>query len=202
MILRIRAFVIALLCIGLTVSTKTDVQVVAQESGISNIVIPVSLYLLDDERGRLSSPSNNMGLIIIIDKVNDIWAQAGIRFDIKYIGRITVPGDIIREIINGNYGPFLKGRDTEFQIPKPSEINIFYAKEVGLLNGITLGKNTIIIKDSHTSQSERVTAHELGHILKLEHVLDDKSRLMYPGTKGTALTGKEIKAARDIARNR
>ena len=48
-----------------------------------------------------------MGLIIVFDKVNEIWAQAGIRFDIKYIGRITVPTNIIREIVNGNYKPCL-----------------------------------------------------------------------------------------------
>ena len=48
-----------------------------------------------------------MRLIIVFDKVNEIWAQAGIRSDIKYIGRITFPTNIIREIVNGNYKPFL-----------------------------------------------------------------------------------------------
>jgi hypothetical protein len=78
---------IALFCIETTVSIKSDVKSFAQESDISNIAIPVSLYLLDDEKGRLSIPSNDMRLIIVFDKVKEIWAQAGIRFDIKYIGR-------------------------------------------------------------------------------------------------------------------
>jgi len=81
---------IALYCIGATVSIKSHVKSFAQESDISNIAIPVSVYLLDDEKGRLSSPSNNMRLIIVFDKVNEIWAQAGIRFDIQYIEVITV----------------------------------------------------------------------------------------------------------------
>ena len=98
---------IALFCIGATVSIKFHVKSFAQESDISNTAMPVSLYLLDDEKGRLSSPSNNMRLIIVFDKANEIWAQAGIRFDIKYIGRITFPTNIIREIVNGNYKPFL-----------------------------------------------------------------------------------------------
>jgi hypothetical protein len=82
---------IALFCIGATVSIKSHVRSFVQESDISNIAIPVSLYLLNDKKGRLSSPSNNMRLIIVFDKVNEIWAQAGIRFDIKYIVRVTVP---------------------------------------------------------------------------------------------------------------
>jgi hypothetical protein len=189
--------IIAFFCFGVTVSIKSNDNSFAQENDVSNLVIPVSLYLLDDEKGRLSSPSNNKRLIIIFDRVNEIWSQAGIRFDIKYIGRIVVPTNIIREIVNGNYKPFLKGRDVEFQVPSASEINIIYAKEVGLLNGITLDNNVIIIKDSPGFLNERVTAHELGHALNLDHVHDDKSRLMYPGTQGTALTTEEIKAARN-----
>jgi hypothetical protein len=71
-----------------------------------------------------------------------------------------------------------------------------------LLNGVTLDKNIVIIKDSPGSQTGRVTAHELGHIFNLDHVHGDKSMLMYPGTEGTALTHKEIKAARNIAKDR
>ena len=202
MILRMTPLLIALFSIGATVSIKFHVKSFAQESDISNIAIPVSLCLLDDEKGRLSSPSNNMRLIIVFDKVNEIWAQAGIRSDIKYIGRITFPTNIIREIVNGNYKPFLKGRDSEFKVPKPSEINIFYAKEVGLLNEVILDKNIVIIRDSPGSQTGRVTAHELGHIFNLDHVHGDKTMLIYPGTEGTALTHKEIKAARNIAKDR
>jgi hypothetical protein len=55
---------------------------------------------------------------------------------------------------------FSKGRDSEFQVPGPSEIDIFYAKEVGLLNEVTLDKNIVIIKDSPGYQTGRVTAYE------------------------------------------
>lgn len=44
---------IALFFIGATVSIKSHVKSFAQESDISNIAIPVSLYLHDDEKGRL-----------------------------------------------------------------------------------------------------------------------------------------------------
>lgn len=106
MILRIAPLIIDLFCFGATVSIKSHVKSFAQESDISNIAIPVSLHLLDGEKGRLLSPRNNMRLIIVFDKVNEIWSQAGIRFDIKYIGVITVQTNIIREIVNGNYKPF------------------------------------------------------------------------------------------------
>jgi len=72
---------------------------------------------------------------------------------------------------------------------------------VGLLNGVTLDKNIVIIKDSPGSQTCRATEQELGHIFNLDHVHGDKFMLMYPGTEGTALTHKEIKAPRNIAKD-
>jgi predicted Zn-dependent protease len=46
---------------------------------------------------------------------------------------------------------------------------------------------------------ERVTSHEIGHILGLHHVLDNSDRLMYSGTNGMALSEEEITVARYAA---
>ena len=73
---------------------------------------------------------------------------------------------------------------------------------MGLLNRVTLDTNIVIIKDSPGSQTGRVTTHELGHIFNLDNVHGDKAMLMYLGTEGTAITHKEIKAARNIANDR
>lgn len=50
--------------------------------------------------------------------------------------------------------------------------------------------------DEPSVPDERVSSHEIGHILGLHDVLDDSSRLMLSGTDGTALTAPEIAIAR------
>lgn len=190
---------IVICSILLSLGLLGDRSAIAQSGRLSLISIPISVYILDDQRGKLSSQSRNERMIVIFDRVNKIWAQAGIEFEIKYIGRITLPPAIIRELVNGNHKPFLKGRDDDFKVPNPSLFNAYYASSIGLLNGLTIGDDLILVTDSRDIQTYRVTAHELGHLLGLGHVHDDDLRLMYPGTKGTVLTNQEIKTVRDSA---
>ena len=53
--------------------------------------------------------------------------------------------------------------------------------------------------DAPSVHDERVTSHEIGHILALHHVLDDPGRLMFSGTNGTALSEEEVIVARYAA---
>ena len=139
---------------------------------------------------------------MIVQKANEIWAQAGIKFEIQYIGRIVLPSTIIRELANGNHDSFLNGSNLDFQIPSPSLFNVYYAKSIGFLNGVNISGDQILVTDSQDVQTFRVTAHEFGHLLKLGHVHDDINRLMYPGTQGTVLTVDEIKTTRDSAKSK
>ena len=53
--------------------------------------------------------------------------------------------------------------------------------------------------DTPSVYDERVTSHEIGHILGLHHVLDDAGRLLYSGTNGMSLTEEEQAVARYAA---
>ena len=55
------------------------------------------------------------------------------------------------------------------------------------------------VTDTPSVHHERVTSHEIGHILGLHHTLDDSGRLMFPGTNGMELTVEEITVARYVA---
>ena len=100
----------AVLCIGAETVTKTD------NALLPYLSLPISVYILDDRNGELSSTRTTEQLLEVFQKVNEIWLQAGIKFEIKYIGRIELSTDILKELTNGNYNPFLTGMDHEFQI--------------------------------------------------------------------------------------
>lgn len=199
MSLRITSTSLAIILVLVINGFSTNSLALAQNEQSKIITIPVSVYLLDDQRGKLSSKSRNERMIVIFEKVNKVWEQAGISFQIKYIGRIVLPTEIMRQLVNGNHKPFLKGRNVDFQVASPSLFNIYYASSIGFLNGIAISDNLVLVTDSRDVETYRVTAHELGHLLGLRHANNDETRLMYPGTKGTVLSSQEIKTARDSA---
>jgi len=180
---------LSVLCIRAETVTKTDDPI------LPYITLPVSVYILDDQDRTLSSTRTNQQLIEVFDKANEIWSQAGIKFELKYIGRIVLPPIILKELVNGNYKPFLTGMNRDFQISHPSLFNGFYASSIGLVNGIKVGGDMFFVSDFPSVRHERVTAHEIGHLLGLGHAHSDTSRLMYSGTNGTILTKEEIKTA-------
>ena len=55
---------------------------------------------------------------------------------------------------------------------------------------------TFFVVDRPTVHDERVSSHEIGHVLGLRHDFDDPGRLMFRGTNGMALTDTEIFVAR------
>ena len=63
-----------------------------------------------------------------------------------------------------------------------------------------MGSRLFFVTDSPSVRHERVTAHEIGHLLGLGHAHRDTQRLMYSGTNGTNLTEEEIKTVRDNAK--
>lgn len=164
------------------------------------ITIPISVYILDDEREELSSTRTVEQLEQVYDKANQIWAQANIVLDVQTIQRVTVPPSYLQSIAAREFRQFFAGAGTEFDIPNPSLLNGFYARNIGGPNGLTpLGTRVFFVTDTPSVHHERVTSHEVGHILGLHHTLDDSGRLMYPGTNGIELTVEEITVARYVA---
>ena len=123
---------LSVICIGAETATKTDNPI------LPYITLPISVYILDDQGRTLSSTRTNEQVLRVFDKANEIWSQAGIKFEIKYIGRAVIPPGILKELVNGNYKPFLKGMNRNFQTPNPPLFNAYYASSIGLVNGITV----------------------------------------------------------------
>ncbi len=62
-----------------------------------------------------------------------------------------------------------------------------------------LGTRTFFVTDEPSVHDERVSNHEIGHILGLHHTTDDSGRLMFSGTNGMEFSEAEIATARYTA---
>ncbi len=164
---------------------------------LPTIIIPITVYILEDENGVFSSARDEAELTAVYEKVNAIWQQAGIVIEVQAVQRLTLPESVLRNIANGNFDSFFAEIGRSFDIPNPSLTNGFYAQEIGGPNGIVpFGARIFFVMDTPSVHDERVSSHEIGHIFGLHHALNDRERLMFSGTNGTNLTPEEIAVAR------
>ena len=142
----------------------------------------------------------------IFVKVNAVWAQAGIHFEIESIA-------VTQAIL-----PIVEGRvTTEFALVKsmiPKErlrqtaLDVCYVKQL-VPNGffyeeLIVVKDTASLKEVSGGLDEplpRVTSHEIGHALGLPH-RQEVTNLMASGTTGFSLNEAEIALARGKAKER
>ena len=168
------------------------------------ISLSISLFLLVDDKHEpdpaISTHRTEEDLREILEGMNDIWGQAGIRFEFQTIESVSVPEAILRGMLAGNLRPFFREIGDGIALPQASTLNGFYIRGVGGPNGITpSGSRTFFVIDAPSVFDRRVSSHEVGHILGLNHVLDDPGRLMFSGTNGMTLTDNEATVARYFA---
>jgi hypothetical protein len=170
-------------------------------------MLTVSLYRLVtadtasvSSGAALSSARTDEELHQILAGMNDIWSQANIQFEARYVGPLIVPDDVLISIAHQDFDPFFEQVGETFEVPEPALINGFYANNIGGPNGINpYGSRVYFVTDQPSVFDHRVSSHEVGHILGLPHVVTDRDHLLSPGTNGMLLEVQEIETARQFA---
>ncbi|MEE8498565.1 MAG: hypothetical protein V3S62_08515 [Acidimicrobiia bacterium] len=175
-------------------------SIAAPEVTLETIHLPVSLYVVIGDTGPSSARTPDE-VAEIGARMTEIWSQAGIALDITVVGEIEVPSDVIAAVAARDGRAFLVAANQgRFEIPEPGALIGFYVPDAGGANGFApLALRTFFVSDVSTVHDERVSSHEIGHILGLHHALDDQGRLMFSGTNGMTLAPDEIAVARYIA---
>jgi hypothetical protein len=174
------------------------------ETKLPLLTVPVRVHLVQSKATpAMHTTMTEADVRRVFGKVNMVWSQAGIRFDIESIVRTEA----------AVLSPELEAKE-EFtrvnaMIPKASlgtaMLNVCYVKEVkpnGFFHaGLIVVKDTASLRAVEGGIDEplpRVTSHEIGHALSLPH-RQDRTNLMASGTTGFSLNDAEVKAAREIA---
>ena len=152
---------------------------------------------------RLQTTLTDKEVRVIFDEVNAIWSPAAVRFELEAIETLQA-----LEIAPKRW--FIKDRDwVKAAIPtqqlSATAIDVCFVKDMGP-NGFFYGEPVVVCQNPEFHKVSggtanivaRVTAHELGHVLFLQH-RQERTNLMASGKNGVALNLREITAARKRA---
>ena len=166
-------------------------SIVFSQVNEKDIEIPVKAYVISDPSEYYTSSRDEKNINKLFEQVNRIWSQADIFFYIDEIVYINVTPNIIPNTLNGYYEELSKYSDL-------GNITIFFSQNLNGINGIAITNlNSALVADYTTVNDFRTTAHEIGHLFRLQHVAPS-NRLMARGRNGELLAKDEI----DIVRQR
>ncbi len=167
---------------------KEEILTVTEEE----IRIPIVLHVVRDS-GLMSTTRDNENILALFEQSQAIWSQANIAFDVV-VEETVLDEKVQQAVMQGNFGALY----TTFP-SNDSALHIFFVRTLGRANGLAVAPSLALVADVTTVNDFRATAHEVGHLLGLEHTAPDRGRLLFRGANGTNLIESEIVRARENA---
>ncbi|MFN0080666.1 MAG: matrixin family metalloprotease [Prosthecobacter sp.] len=169
------------------------------------IILPVRVHLVQSAyHPQLQTTLGEADVRALFVEVNTIWSQAGIRFQLEAVGVLSALNVVPKKW-------FEKDRNwVKSAIPtnrfSAAAIDVCFVGEMGP-NGFFYGEPVVVCEKPEFTKVQggadnpvaRVAAHELGHVLFLQH-RQDHTNLMASGRNGISLNKQEINDARQRAR--
>jgi hypothetical protein len=177
---------------------------VSSHESFTPITLRVRAHLMRSVANpRLQTTLTDKEVRAIFNEVNAIWSPAAIRFELEAIDTLQA-----LEIAPKRW--FIKDRDwVKAAIPtqqfSATAIDVCFVKDMGP-NGFFYGEPVVVCQNPEFHKVSggtanivaRVTAHELGHVLFLQH-RQEHTNLMASGKNGVSLNSQEIRDARKRA---
>ncbi len=185
--------------------TTLNTVAISQMGSDIQLSVPITMFILVDDidtpDSRIASQREADEVREILSGMNEIWDQAGITLVESNIERIVVPAAVLIDVLLGDVARFFALQSGPFSVARSNSIVGVYVNGISTANGFApQGSDSYFVADRPSVYDRRVSSHEVGHILGLQHTLVDPGRLMFSGTNGMKLAPDEIDVARKNAR--
>jgi hypothetical protein len=155
------------------------------------ITLPLKALIV---KGELGSGRNADNATKLIENVNRVWSVANISFYVKSSAIVEMGSDEITTALKGNGRIFAEAEGYD-----ANAVNMFFIKNMSH-NGISFPEyRTVVMPDKTTNLEYVAAAHELGHVLGLDHNPEEEY-LMFAVCNGTAIALAEILDVRNNAK--
>lgn len=156
---------------------------------------------------RLQTTLTEKQLRAIFEEVNVIWSQAGIRFELEAVDSLQAVEIPAKRWYVKDRNWVSKAIPTDYF--SPTAVDVCFVQDMGpngFVNANGFTEPVVVCEKPEFNRVSggtknivaRVTAHELGHILFLQH-RQERTNLMASAKNGIKLNGQEIKDARKRA---
>ena len=163
-----------------------------EANSLDAIHIPVALHLVKNS-GGINTLRSESAALNLFQKSQAIWNQAEIVFDVS-IEETALENDVQKAVLEGNFGEIYKILPADREV-----LHVFFVNSLRGPNGIAIAPSLALVADRTTVNDFRATAHEIGHLLGLDHTNVSEERLLFRGANGAELTPEEINIARLMA---